>query len=465
MKKIAVCVRPGADGEISPFEMSAYELALNIPDAEISLVCMASEKAKDMLLMLSRLGAANVYLLSDKAYVGSDTLATAYTLAGAMRQIAPDIICCGRKTMIGDTAQIPPMLAEYLGFDYHSDVLRISENDGILTAETLSGQTKIDTKCVISCEKALTLRRPRIGSRLGRLTVLSAQDIGIDCSKTGLVGSPTRVIESHENTSGKRKCKFMELSDFNKIVTRCLTAERTSTVETTPRTANLENVLCVGEAAAELAARITETPEIIDSRLTADEICALIKVKPPNAVLFPADSSGRETAARVAVKMGLGLCADCTDLATDGNELYMIRPALSGSVIAKIKSLSRPALCTVRVKGKQSGDLIVSAGFGAKNELEFLQKYAADIGAEFASSRKMVDNGITSYETQVGLTGKTVVPALYIAVGISGAVHHIVGMDKSGTVIAVNPDKNAPIFEYADYGFIATAEDMKRTVR
>ena len=65
-----------------------------------------------------------------------------------------------------------------------------------------------------------------------------------------------------------------------------------------------------------------------------------------------------------------------------------------------------------------------------------------------------MDNGYAQYEAQVGLTGKTVSPPIYIAIGVSGAVHHIAGMQRSGTVIAINPDRNAPIFEYADYGII-----------
>ena len=73
----------------------------------------------------------------------------------------------------------------------------------------------------------------------------------------------------------------------------------------------------------------------------------------------------------------------------------------------------------------------------------------------------MVDNDYLPYDLQVGLTGKTVAPAVYIAVGISGAVHHIVGMQRSNTVIAINPDKDAPIFDYADYGIVANIEDIE----
>ena len=138
----------------------------------------------------------------------------------------------------------------------------------------------------------------------------------------------------------------------------------------------------------------------------------------------------------------------------------MYRPAMSGSVIAQIESLTVPAMATVRTKQKSS-DIVVAAGFGAKNCLKEVERFAKEIGADMAASRKAVDNDLLPYALQVGLTGKTVSPAVYIAIGISGAVHHIAGMGKSGTVIAVNPDKNAQIFDYADYGIISDFENYQ----
>lgn len=126
---------------------------------------------------------------------------------------------------------------------------------------------------------------------------------------------------------------------------------------------------------------------------------------------------------------------------------------MSGSVIAKIESLTKPAMATVRTQ-KNSADIVVAVGYGVKDYLESVKEFANSLGAQLATSRKAVDNDIMPYDLQVGLTGKTIAPSVYIAIGISGAVHHIVGMSKSGTVIAINPDKNAPIFDYADYGIL-----------
>ena len=184
-----------------------------------------------------------------------------------------------------------------------------------------------------------------------------------------------------------------------------------------------------------------------------------IKAEKPDAVLFGSDDTSKRTAALAAAKLKSGLCADCTKLSTDGETLYMIRPALSGSVMAKIKSLSAPAMATVRTT-QTAGNIIVAAGFGVRDSLEGVKAFANNLGAALATSRKAVDNDILPYKYQVGLTGKTVSPAVYIAIGISGAVHHIVGMDKAGTVIAINPDKNASVFDYADYGIVDKFENV-----
>jgi hypothetical protein len=167
-----------------------------------------------------------------------------------------------------------------------------------------------------------------------------------------------------------------------------------------------------------------------------------------------AENSNIVLPAELAAELSLGLCADCTSLEYDGTDIYMYRPALSGSVIAKIKSLTAPTLATVRTAEKESSDMTVAVGYGARGSLERVKALADSYGAALASSRRMTDSALMPYENQVGLTGRTVAPAVYLAIGISGAVHHIVGMERSGTVIAINPDKNAPIFEYADYGIL-----------
>lgn len=97
---------------------------------------------------------------------------------------------------------------------------------------------------------------------------------------------------------------------------------------------------------------------------------------------------------------------------------------------------------------------------GAKENISEIKSFAENIGAGLAATRKMVDKDYLPYDIQVGLTGKAVNPDVYIAFGISGAIHHIAGIRQSGTVIAVNSDKDSPIFKYADYGIVADVREV-----
>ena len=219
-------------------------------------------------------------------------------------------------------------------------------------------------------------------------------------------------------------------------------------------------VLSVGSEAMSFARTVCDNPQEIPL-CSASELAEVIAQKKPDAVLFGNDPASRETAARLAAREKLGLCADCTAVTAENGRAILYRPALSGSLIAKIVSETTPALATVRCRTERSASLIVAAGYGVRKQLDAVRAMATRLGADFAVSRKLVDGGFAPYREQVGLTGKTVSPAVYLAVGISGAVHHLAGMDRSGTVIAVNPDPHAPIFDYADYGIRCSFEELE----
>ena len=191
----------------------------------------------------------------------------------------------------------------------------------------------------------------------------------------------------------------------------------------------------------------------------------------PTAVLWDSDTWSKKTAPRVAAVLQTGLCADCTALETDGEHLYMYRPAFSGNVIAKIGCVKRPQMATIRTAAEDYAGVICAMGKGAKGAQKLIEAYVERKNQlreldntlsvfETAASRLAVDTEMLGYEKQVGMTGKSVSPAVYIAVGISGAVHHIAGMKQAGIVIAINSDKTAPIFGYADYGIVASAEEV-----
>lgn len=457
--RIVVCIRQAQTGEMSPFDASAYEAALRVPGAEVILLSMGIPKTAEYLRSLSRLGADAAVLLTDPRFAGADTLATAYTLSLAVRRLAPELVFCGRKTLEGDTGQTPLMLAELCGMDCVQQVLSLSLTDAgavCRTREADAVRLRLPSVCV--WERSAELRLPRLGSIPREVQLLTADELGADPALCGLSGSPTRVLQMRENEGGRRKCTFLPPSRFRDTV-KAAADRRTEAERLIPCPRRLRHILICSEAVRPAAETVAERITAI----TPTEVGAVtdaVKAAQPDAVLWDCSPAQRRMAAAVAARMRLGLCADCTALKTDGAELYMIRPARSGSVLAEIRSLTRPAMATVRTADDKVRELMLTVGYGAKDCLPKLTALAAELNAEQGATRKIVDKGLAPYERQIGLTGKTVAPKVYLAVGVSGAVQHLVGMQRAGTVIAVNPDRDAPIFDYADYGFLCKAEDL-----
>lgn len=450
--KVVVCVRQGLDGELSPFDASAYEAALRLKDAEVILLSMGPLSARDFLLRLTRLGAKQAILLSDKLFAGADTLATAYTLSLAIKKLEPELILCGRQTLIGDTGQTGPMLSVLSGRNLIPSVMQLAQKDGQLLCTTRDGDTtQAVFPALLTVERIHNLRLPSILSKLGQVEVWDAAAVGADPERCGLRGSPTRVLSSFPNGSGKRKCRFIGFDQLPEVIAQ---ARQKITMPVSAQTGEktLRKVCIVGEAPRCFAESVSENIVLLNMD-SAEKLAEKIRQEQPSAVLWGSDTESKALAAKVSALLGLGLCADCTALEADGDTLVMYRPALSGSLIAKIESRTRPAMATVRTAGK-NGDILVAAGWGVKDHPDAVKAFADSLQAQLVASRKMVDGGILPYALQVGLTGKTVCPPVYIAIGVSGAVHHIAGMERAGTVIAINPDRNAPIFEYADYGIL-----------
>lgn len=188
----------------------------------------------------------------------------------------------------------------------------------------------------------------------------------------------------------------------------------------------------------------------------SDEIRAVGAV----TVLFEDTAELKLLAPRIAVHAGAGICADCISFRSDEGRLVMTRPALGGNVTADIICTSDVSFATVRTVKAGGCDLVFAIGRGAVPYMDAIRALGEKYGAETVCSRILADNGKMPYSAQVGLTGRTVSPRVYVAFGISGAVQHTCAIASSGTVIAVNCDKDARIFDYADYGIVDDIENV-----
>ncbi|MFH1746904.1 MAG: electron transfer flavoprotein subunit alpha/FixB family protein [Planctomycetota bacterium] len=279
----------------------------------------------------------------------------------------------------------------------------------------------------------------------------------------------------------------------------------------------------VGKLAPQLIAQgadrvyVVEDPRLqhFQTQSYARVMCTLIAKHKPQIVTYGATPIGRDLAPRIASEMKAGLTADCTDLQIEDvtdvktkvvhkNLMLQIRPAFGGNIIATIVNYDRwPQMATVREgvmplldpDPQRQGEVLAEkvellekdfplrlieshreprrvnlkaartivaggGGVGSKEKFRLIHDLAAAVGGAVGASRAAVDSGLAPKDFQIGQTGTTVRPALYVACGISGAVQHRAGMEESAKIVAINTDPEAPIFSVAHYGVVADLNEV-----
>ena len=271
------------------------------------------------------------------------------------------------------------------------------------------------------------------------------------------------------------------------------------TIGNNPNAAAAELIRCGADRVCHL-----DTAGLGWGRRVAESLSAAIAAQPPYAVLFSATADGRDLAARIAARLRLGLTGDAIDLEiNDAGQLVQLKPALGGNVVAPIMSKTLPNLVTLRpgvltpaapdtnaaevAQRAQSIDqitlthrdlpdatlvsehfapeydavelaaapVVIGAGMGVGEDgLATVRELAARIGAPLATTRNVVHSGWLPHQVQVGISGRTIAPQVYLAVGIRGAFNHTVGIQKAGVILAVNRNHRAAIHRAADYGIV-----------
>jgi electron transfer flavoprotein alpha subunit len=554
----------GPDGRLRreglPLEMSAYcrravaegVLVASQTGGTCTVITLGPPSAEDVLREAIAYGADEGILVSDPAFAGSDTLATARALAATLELTGPyDLVLVGRSSVDADTGQVGPQVAELLDLPFATGVKRLA-----LAADRRSAEVGLELDdewveatvalpAVLSAAERLIdpckIKDPAVWASVdpARIRRLRARELG--AGPWGQAGSPTRVGETRvervdragivlEGEVAEQVATLLaHLRDRGALEPGTFSAERDEVVPEPggdgpivavvlePRRDRLAREL-LGAAArlgAPIGGRVVAVAtEPVDQRLVAswgaDEVVTIrgaaaeedvapatvawARETEPWAILTGSTAWGREVASRVAARLGAGLTGDAVGLAVEGGRLVAWKPAFGGSLVAAITASSPVQMATVRpgvlglslpragrdvpartievqprgrvtVTSRRREDdsdalavaeMVIGVGQGVDpseyGRLEGLMKL---LGAELAATRKVTDQGWLPHARQIGITGHAISPRLYLALGTSGKYNHTVGVRSAGTIVAVNPDRQAPIFGFADIGLVA----------
>lgn len=566
-------VREGVPNEVNPFDVLAVSAAAELrrhTNVEAVVYTMGPPQAEEALVQCLAMGMDRAVHLVDRAFAGSDTLATARALALALRREPFDLILCGRNSVDAETGQVGPETADMLGLPQVTGVRRLEldaqAGQVVVERETDEGHERLlcPLPALLTVTEGVapeTFPRPDAVEAARALPIeqVTAADLSDDPSLFGMDGSPTWVGEVYSEESDRdaivvrnepvdasvaRLMEYLEergvFDDSDEAdgtaISRGPVRERGETgsiwvvaellgggvrpvtLELLGRASELANRLgtnveavLIGDAAERHAAflaahgadlvRLADDPRLAryDTESHTAILARAVAEHAPYAVLLGATANGLDLAARLAARLELGLTGDCIGLDLDDEgRLVQLKPAFGGSVVAPILSRTLPQMATVRpgiltpaapdftvppavrpldvgevpeprvrlLESVSSGSaegaelehasvvVSVGMGIGGPENIGVARDLADALGGSLGATRDLVDAGWMPRQHQVGLSGKSVSPRLYVAIALRGPLNHTVGIRKAATVVAVNNSARAPIFRAADFGIV-----------
>jgi electron transfer flavoprotein alpha subunit len=588
MRKVAVCIKqiPLIDDAnfdpvtktirrdginiIGAYDLTAIAEAVALKrqfGAETTVVTMGPPQARSALADALAMGIDRAVHLEDRAFAGSDTLATARTLAMWLEGEGFDLVVLGKYSLDAETGQVGPEIAELLQVPQVTGVCKLQIDGAMLRAERESDEGLEEVECglpaLITCAERLikpigVRPKAREEAKAKPLTVIRATELGPDAAQFGLAGSPTWVQEVRTQEAPKVHCEFIETSEPLEAARQLLHAlERKNALR--PRSTQRACVASVVRkptpgkdvwiaCETNMAGDITRgSLELLSSgdklaqslggalfavgfpasiarhaallaSYGADRILALdhpeleryapetiaeamanlVRERTPFALLLCASERGRDWGPRLAARLKLGLTGDAIGLELDGDgRLVAFKPAFGGNIVAPILSRTYPQMATVRsgvmelagpvlsrtaeieivrpalsqarsrvlnsrsmldptIVPLEGAEVVIGIGIGVGGPegIERVKDLARAVDAAVCATRRVTDEGWMPRQLQVGLTGKTIEPRLYFAIGISGAPNHLIGIKRAGVVVAINEDADASIFARADIGLV-----------
>ena len=545
--------RDGIELEMNPYcrraVSKAVELAGEREGSRVTVFTLGPPSAEDALREaiawgLERDVDIDGVLVSDPAFAGSDTLATAKALAAVLRREGPfELVLAGRNSVDADTGQVGPEVAELLDLPFMTGVrhlavdreqleVRCEHDDGWLQAELempavlscaerLCEPAKVDpperAAVPAACIRRLTAREVGPGpwgqeaspTWVGPVKVMSVERVRRRLPDLPIAEQVANAVHMLEERSALRgahasgpamvapsrarvPCTMVVLEpdrahDSRELLgaAAALTGSVLAVTLDEPNTKTL-----LGWGANEIVRLEGENIEEDVARAVGD----LAARELPWAILTGSTAWGREVASRVAVRLDAGLVGDAVELDADDGRLVAWKPAFGGQLVAAIGYTSATQMATVRpgvlplltprpVNGginyetiplvasgrlrvldrARDDDLdvlaeahtVIGVGTGVRpQEYPQLEALRTLLGAELGATRKVTDKGWLPRSRQVGITGRSIAPRLYLSVGASGKFNHTIGVRAAGTVLAINPDLTAPIWNAADVGIL-----------